>query len=163
MSTRIDVNQLKRELYRNNKTFSKNIRLLRLITRKTQNELADALQLCRSAYVALEIGKKMPDFKMLVTLSEFYDVNIDYLISFDIAEQMLSMIKADHEETEALRFLDRYFMLSRNGKDQIRTEIDLLNEREKDFNNFPWSYEEYEDMFRNISLKGQGRRYKRKR
>lgn len=162
MAVRINVNQLKRELYRNNTTVSKNIRLLRLITKKTQNELADTLNLSRSAYVALEIGRKLPDLEMLITLSELYDVNIDYLISFDIADQMLSMIRADHEETEALRFLNRYFMLSRSGKDQIKAEIDKIKEHEEGFNNYPWDYGEYEDMFRNLTLEGKRLRYKRK-
>ena len=147
MVKRIDENQLKRALYRSNTTVCSNIRLLRIICGYTQIELADLLCLSRSAYFAIEIGKKLPDFDMLKTLSEFYDVDINYLISFDIAEQMLNMIRGDHAETKATRFMERYFTLSRKGRKQIESEIYKMKSYEDKFKKFPWKYEERPELF----------------
>lgn len=62
MTERIHEHQLKRKLYRSNTTVCNNIRLLRIICGYTQMEIASLLKLSRSAYFAIEIGKKLPGF-----------------------------------------------------------------------------------------------------
>ncbi len=140
MVVRVKANQLKRNLYRRNTTTSKNIRLLRIITGKRQQEVADHLHLSRSAYYSMETGRKPPDFEMLSVLSEYYNVNMDYLLSFDIAEQMLNMLRVDQGEINAINFIERYSALSRTGKEHVQKEIMKIRKYEKKYNKFPWDY-----------------------
>lgn len=163
MATRIDENQLKRQLYRNNTTVCSNLRLLRIICGYTQIEIGDMLGLSRSGYFAIEIGKKIPDFDMRIILSDFYDVDIDYLVSFDIAGQMLNMIRVDHAETRAARFMERYFALSHKGKKQIKEEIYKMKVYEDKFKKFPWKYEEYPELFGPCTLVEKRKMFERNR
>lgn len=162
MTERIHEHQLKRKLYRSNTTVCNNIRLLRIICGYTQMEIASLLKLSRSAYFAIEIGKKLPDFDMLNTLSEFYDVDIDYMVSFDIAGQMLNMIRVDHAETKATRFIERYFTLSHKGRCHIREEIYRMKACEDKYKRFPWKYDERPDLFSPSVLNEKERVYERR-
>lgn len=146
MSERIHENKLKKNLYRTNDTVSKNARFLRLISGHTQQEMADLLGMCRSAYHSIEKGGKQLDFQTLSILSEFYEIDMSYLVSIDICEQMMNMIKVDQEKIRASVFLERYLSLSRSGKEQIKSEILGIAEHEKLFKRFPWKYEGFEEL-----------------
>lgn len=147
MAVRIKENQIKRELYKRNITASKNIRTLRLLCGCTQQEVANKLSIGRTAYYALETGARQPDYETLLILSEFYNVNMDYIISYDICDQMLNMFRVDTNEINAARFMIRYFSLSHKGKEEIKTAVKRMLEYEKKFNSFPWHYEGHEEMF----------------
>ena len=153
MAVRIKENQFKRELYRRNITASRNIRTLRLLCGYTQQELADLLAICRSAYFALETGLKQPDYETLLILSEFYNVNMDYMISYDICDQMLNMFRVDSSEIDAARFISNYFSLSHKGKKEIKAAVSYMLEYEKKFCRFPWHYEGHDEfLFEKESL-----------
>lgn len=143
---RIQENHIKKELYRQNKTISKNLRFLRLLYEYNQQDLADVLHLSRSAYYSIESGTKTLDFESLSMLSDFYNIDIDYLVSFDISNQLLNLIRVDRKSINATAFLEKYFSLSRSGKEQIKSYIDTIAAHEKDFRKFPWEYEGLEDM-----------------
>lgn len=163
MTIRVSSHQLKRELYRNNTTVCDNIKLLRLIHGKNQTELSDLLGISRTAYHAIEIGKKIPEFDLVAILSDFYDVDMDYMVSFNIADQMLNMIKSDNEETKADRFLERYMDLSYRGKEHIKEEILKIREYEDKFRKFPWKYDERPELYSPCTLVNKRKELERNR
>lgn len=152
MKNRIHENKLKKDLYRSNTTTSKNLRFLRLVYGYTQQEMANVLGLSRSAYYAIECGSRQMSFETLCALSDFYEIDMNYLVTLDICEQILNMIKADQERVRASVFLDRYFALSRCGKEQIREEIFGIYEHESRFRKFPWNYEGFEELLSAAAL-----------
>lgn len=141
MATRIKENQIRRELYRKNTTLSKNVRLLRLLHGYSQQDMADALHISRTTYFGLEYGGKTPDFKAACELADFYNINLDYLISYDITEQLLSLLQVDQKDTNALNFITKYLSLSYSGRDQMKTAIEELKKCEDTYRTFPWKYE----------------------
>jgi len=147
MSKRVHENKLKKDLYKQNTTVSKNIKFLRLICGYSQQEISDLLSLSRGAYFKIESGAKTLDFDTLALLADFYKVNIDYLVSYDICAQVLNMIRGDNETLKATTFLEKYLSLSRSGKEQVKSAIFEMAEYEKDFKNFPWVNEEYNALY----------------
>lgn len=58
----------------------------RLITlrnqkKKTQEQIANVIGVTRPAYTAYEKGTRTPDYDILKTLADYYDVSIDYLLA----------------------------------------------------------------------------------
>lgn len=141
MRGRINTNKLKKKMYRAHTIIAKNIRMLRLLNGYTQNQLCDVLHISRAAYVNLERGGKLLDYETLLTLSIFYDIKLEYIISFDISEQMLSLICVNRNEISAVNFITKYLMLSYRSQQHIRKRITNLQEFEHSCNIFPWDYE----------------------
>ena len=59
----------------------KGLRSIRLKKGYTQQKVALDLNISREALSYYETGKRNPDIQMLKTLSEYFDVSIDYLIN----------------------------------------------------------------------------------
>ena len=55
------------------------LKIIRIQNKLTQQQLADALGITRSAYCGYEIGRRSPDLDTIVKLSEFYNLP---LVSF---------------------------------------------------------------------------------
>jgi len=60
--------------------FSERLKQLRKENKMTQAELADAIKTTQRRVSYMESGKIEPDLEMLVALSLFFDVSIDYLV-----------------------------------------------------------------------------------
>ena len=60
--------------------FPEKLKLLRLKTKTSQKQLAEALALCHSAISAYESGKHMPYIDALINISKYFNTSIDYLI-----------------------------------------------------------------------------------
>lgn len=138
---RIEAHRHRKEMYRAHKHIAKNLRLLRYIRGLSQQEAARSLHMSRSCYCQLESGSKVPDLITVYEISQFFDVDLDYLLSFDITEHMLSLLKRDRTELEAGQFIRKYLRLSHGARDQITARIRKLLDQEKDFNLFPWDYD----------------------
>lgn len=137
---RIEENKLRKDMYQAHKFIAKNLRLLRTLYNIRQNDIADYLHISRSCYCKLEAGGKVPDFETIYLLSLLYDVSLDYLLSFDITEQLLSMLRINRDETQTIRFLEKYLQLSHSAKGEIQKRVAELTEQEEDYNKFPWRY-----------------------
>ncbi len=59
---------------------SKKIKKLRLECGKTQQELADALNISRSTLAGYESESKQPSYEMLVKIASYFSVSTDYLL-----------------------------------------------------------------------------------
>lgn len=51
------------------------LKMIRIQNKLTQQQVADALGITRSAYCSYEIGRRSPDLDSLIKLSEFYRLN----------------------------------------------------------------------------------------
>ena len=138
---RVEANKQRKEMYCAQKYIGKNLKLLRHIRGVSQETVSGLLHMSRSCYSCLENGMKTPDFETIYILSRFYDVSLDYLLSFDISEHLMSLLRAESEEKDALYFIEQYVKLSFGAKHQIRSRMAELLEKEGDFNKYPWNYE----------------------
>lgn len=59
----------------------KGLREIRKIKGYSQLKVAMDLNISREALSYYETGKRSPDLEMLIRLSEYFDVSIDYLIT----------------------------------------------------------------------------------
>lgn len=147
MNNKVHENQLKKDLYRKNLTAAKNIKFLRLISGYSQKEISEMLNMSRGTYFKIECGDRPLDFNTLAILAEIYSVDLNYIISYDICEQILNMIRVNTDSVKATAFLENFFSLSRSGKEDIKAIVYEMAAHEKDFRKFPWGYDEYDSLF----------------
>ncbi len=69
------------------------LKIIRVQNKLTQQQIADALGITRSAYCGYEIGRRSPDLDTIVKLSEFYNLP---LVSF--FEKLDSSLVSDSYE-----------------------------------------------------------------
>lgn len=69
--------------------FAENIRILRTKKEKSQQDIADYLQITRQAYSYYENGKRQPDYETLLKLAEYFGVTVDYLLRGDSDSECL--------------------------------------------------------------------------
>lgn len=53
---------------------------IRLERNFTQKQVADGLHISEQAYQRYEYGKVVPSSTILISLADFYDVSLDYLV-----------------------------------------------------------------------------------
>ena len=138
---RLENNKIKKDMYLAKHVLARNLRLLRSIKGVSQETVARVLKISRSCYNYLESGAHTPDFNTLCMLASYYNVSLDYLLTFDISEHIMSIIKREKSEMDALAFLNKYMQLSQGGKAQVRKRIESLKDAEDRFNIFPWDYQ----------------------
>lgn len=80
------------------KNFSKRLTDLRQSKGLTQNELAELVNVSRSALSLYELGKREPDYETLVRLADFFDVSVDYLLGKTDIRKPFSTDDVDLEE-----------------------------------------------------------------
>ena len=61
-----------------------NLRLLRVCQQLSQQQIADAANMSRSCYAALENGSRQADVNTILLLSDFYGISIDRLLKDDL-------------------------------------------------------------------------------
>lgn len=59
---------------------SKRLIELRKQKNKTQEDIAKVIGVTRPAYTAYERGLRTPDYDILVTLADYFNVSVDYLL-----------------------------------------------------------------------------------
>lgn len=61
---------------------SSKLKEIRLNKSKSQQEVADYLEITRQAYSHYEVGRRKPDYETLLKLAEFYEVSVlDFLFN----------------------------------------------------------------------------------
>lgn len=113
----------------------KNLRTKRGIT---QAELADSIGVAKSTISMYEVGAREPDFEMLETLADFFNVNLITLVSPDeekaYASQQGERNMAQTEDEEDMLLLARHMEpLSEEDREmlkaQFRSTIDVYLKR----------------------------------
>lgn len=69
--------------------FSDNIRFLREKKNFTQEALSDAIQLSRVRYSKYENGRSQAPYEVLITISKYFNISIDLLLTVDIRKYPL--------------------------------------------------------------------------
>lgn len=135
-----EANKQHKEMYQAQRHIAENLRFLRYIHGFSQKQMAEAVHMSRSCYCQLENGGKLPDLITVYKLSEFFGISLDYLLSFDITDHLLSMLRHSSNHLESRQFVSKYLQLSHGARRQIEKRIEELAEQEKSFNYFPWDY-----------------------
>ena len=92
-------------------TFSDRVKQLRLKAGMTQHELADMLNLSRSAVAGYESEEKQASVKIIKELSNIFNVSIDYLLGeTDIKNKPDDLLRGEYHKDfenvdEALKFI----------------------------------------------------------
>ena len=125
-----------RNLYKGSNFIADNLRILRILNNMTQEDVANELGCSRSAYAKLESGLKFANFPILYKLSLFYNVDLDYLVYFNITAHLLSLIQRTSISIDPLDFAESYSKLSEAAKSDINKRMQAILEHEKEFNVF---------------------------
>lgn len=113
-----------------NKVLAKRLKFLRLSNNKTQQEVADMLQITRPAYSAYELEQRSPDYKNIEALANYYNVSFDFLFGrenlptiSDIAIKLETILNIMQHENEL--FFNQ-MPLSIIAKENLYESLELL-------------------------------------
>jgi len=101
------------------------IRLKELREQKRLNQegLATKINVSQSTISAYEVGERTPDLETLITIANFFNVSIDYLVGRSNVKQN---IKQDDLTSEELDHLCTYQQLNTTDKEKVKAYIDGL-------------------------------------
>lgn len=83
-----------------------NYLLLRKQKKKTQQEVADYLNIAQSAYFKYENGETEPNIEKLKKLADYYNVSVDYLIGREYASSFGYLNEFDTETVKNFLLLN---------------------------------------------------------
>lgn len=112
--------------------FSSNIKLLRKRMKRTQDEVASALNIKRSTYSGYENNIAQPGINALISFSEYFSVSIDTLVKTDfskLGEQELRQIERGYDEF--LEGKQLRVLVTSVGEEDNEENIELVNEKAK--------------------------------
>ncbi|UUV13626.1 XRE family transcriptional regulator [Clostridioides difficile] len=107
----------------NNTLFQKRLKELRAEKNMTQEDVANKLNLTKSAYGYYEQGKTVPDAYMLSSLAEIFNVTTDYLLG-------RSIVKNDIDTVAAHR-VNPHKDLPEEAQEQLNDYIEFLMNKYK--------------------------------
>lgn len=73
---------------------SSNLKLLRRMTRRSQEEVSAQMGMKRTTYSQYELGNTEPNMNSLVCMSQFYKIRIDILLQKDLRTNTDFIIKS---------------------------------------------------------------------
>lgn len=91
------------------------LKALRIAAGKTQQDVAEVLNISRSAYALYETGKRQLSYESLLVLAECYGVSLDYLFG---RTQVREPLESFSPEERAL--LRQYRTLDERGRGALR-------------------------------------------
>lgn len=98
---------------------------LRKSKKKTQEEIANVIGVTRPAYTAYERGTRTPDYDVLKTLADYYEVSIDYLLGHKNDINNTDEEKIDEELQE---FIDNVKVWYKNEPKTSEEKLKLMKE-----------------------------------
>ena len=98
---------------------------LRKSKKKTQEEIANVIGVTRPAYTAYERGTRTPDYDVLKTLADYYEVSIDYLLGHKNDINNMDEEKIDEELQE---FIDNVKVWYKNEPKTSEEKLKLMKE-----------------------------------
>ncbi len=84
----------------------KQLKHLRRAKAYTQQELADRLDVSKSAISAYEQDRKVPSLETLIQLATYFNVSVDYLLGFE-QSNMLDISGLSQDSQDSIRDLVR--------------------------------------------------------
>lgn len=116
-------------------SFNERLRELRTKRELSQQQLAIALGISKSAISMYEIGEREPDFETLETIADFFNVDMNYLLGDDNKSTYYLEPEAARiaQEVQARPELKILFDASRNvSADDLKFVIDMVDRLKKD-------------------------------
>ncbi len=107
--------------------FSKRLKELRTEKGVVQKDVAEYLNITTSAYGFYEQGKRVPDTDILIKLSNYFDVSLDYLLGKTNIRNYLN----DSETTVALHSNNEYDDLPDEAQKEISNFIAYIRDKYK--------------------------------
>ncbi|WP_261806817.1 helix-turn-helix domain-containing protein [Lapidilactobacillus luobeiensis] len=111
-------------------TFGENLKQVRHLHHLTQAELADQLNISRSAISSWEVGRSYPDLDMLVSLSRVLQISVDQLIK-EAPVMVATISREQHNNRKrklALRIIvPVFFALSVFTAYLVYQDVDAVN------------------------------------
>lgn len=108
--------------------FALRLRMLRKQHNMTQSDVADRLNLHRTAYTKYETDKASPDQACLLMLAEMYNVTVDYLLGKD-DEDPIALLQ-DNATMVALSPQEQELVASYRRLTEAQQQLLLQTERE---------------------------------
>ena len=109
--------------------FSERLRELRQKKGLSQSQLADALNISKSAISMYELGKREPDLETLEGIADFFNVDINYLIGKDGSMYYLDPEAAEiAQEVQQRPELKILFDATRKvSSDDLKFVVDMID------------------------------------
>lgn len=111
--------------------FSKNIRLLRKRRRRTQDDVAYALNIKRSTLSGYENEVAQPGIETLISFSEYYNMAVDTLIKVDLSELPESQLSQLEKGYDVYLKGSNLRVLATTVDRDNNENIELVNEKAK--------------------------------
>lgn len=110
--------------------FTRNLVVLRKASGLSQEAIASAIGICRASYSQLEQGLRQPDLNILFSISDFYHIAPDALISCDIQELLQKFFTQQNPGKKESRLLKLYKRLSESSKGRLLERAEELAQLE---------------------------------
>ena len=122
--------------------FSETLKALRDAKNLTQDQLAEKLDISRSAISMYERGEREPDFETLEVIADFFNVDMNKLIG--------------KNTTVSLRpqnlYIEKYYQLNDDNQQTVNNLIDDLSEKQKADDKFREALRELEEKNKRQAL-----------
>ncbi|MDD2218230.1 MAG: helix-turn-helix transcriptional regulator [Eubacteriales bacterium] len=108
-----------------------NLQLIRVEKRRSQTQVARALNIARSTYAMYEAGKRLPDIGILYSLSTYFNVPMEYLYCEDTrrcVEELKLYLKMSSDEK---KLLDMYKFLSNYARGRLMERAESLMDEQQ--------------------------------
>lgn len=102
------------------------LKQLREQKRLNQDGLAMKINVSQSTISAYEVGERTPDLETLITIANFFDVSIDYLVGRSDVKRNIQKSDLSQEELEHLYI---YQQLNAMDKEKVNAYINGLQDR----------------------------------
>lgn len=111
--------------------FAGNIKFLRKRKKRTQNEIAFALDIKRSTLSGYENNIASPNIDMLISFSDFFNISIDTLLKVDLSKLSDSMLYELENGNDVFIKGSRLRILTKTVNNDNNENIELVNEKAK--------------------------------
>ncbi len=108
--------------------FAQRLKELRSEKGVVQKDVANFLNITTSAYGFYEQGKRVPDTDIMIKLSNYFNVSLDYLLG----KTDIKNYTEDPNITIALHSDTDYDELPKEAKDEINNFIEYVKQKYKD-------------------------------
>lgn len=107
-----------------------NLKLLRTLHQRSQDDVAKELHMSRSNYVYIETGVHDTRPDDVIMLEKMTQMSVDTLMHVNMRMQLLQYLDVLSRSIDDKSFVDGYVMLSARGRGRIAQYIDQLSRDE---------------------------------
>ena len=104
-----------------------NLRNIRIRSGFSQQDVANYLGITRQAYSHYEVGRRKPDYEVLLKLSEFFGVSVADIIGSSMETSVLLRTESDSNmtlSTDEIMLIQKFRRLDERGKSAVWNTLD---------------------------------------